>query len=78
MNAYEINQLASGIEVGDTVKVLAKAEPNERGWSNVWPLVMDNFVGETFVVNQVTTWGISNGVFAFPYFVLEIVKKADK
>lgn len=79
MNAYEINQLASGIEVGDTVKVLETSSDFARGWVNTWTEDMTEKVGKTFRVSGIYgDSGVSDGMFCYPYFVLEIVKKADK
>lgn len=71
-------QQASGIRVGDTVRVLRKAEAHEMGWQNSWSRdTMDNAVGKTLPVIA-TTHDIKLGDeargYGFPFFVLELVK----
>jgi hypothetical protein len=81
--AYLTLQAASGIEVGDKVKVLRKAEDGEMGWDNSWARSMDNFIGHVGTISNIDG---SNGCrvnftepvedrFAFPFFVLELVEK---
>jgi len=79
--AYLVMQEASGIQVGDTVKVLRKAKDYEMGWNNRWSDFM--VVGQTLKVADISEDGIKlAGNFAniaryrYPFFVLEVVKKA--
>ena len=78
--AYVTLQNASGIKVGDTVKVVRAAKDNELGWDNVWIPEMTLMVGTTFSVLEVSGGrGIAiedeNGdYYQFPFFVLEMVK----
>lgn len=77
-DAYLALSKASGIKVGDTVKVLRKAKDDEMGWSNSWTIDMDGSIGKTFTVKRDddyagfrldnSGWGQS-----FPFFVLEKV-----
>lgn len=78
--AYLAMQEASGIEVGDVVKILRKATDHEMGWKNTWPCEMDEHVGQTEVVSDIAKGGITldNHFFAFPFFVLEVVKKYEE
>lgn len=71
--SYELESKASGIEVGNYVKVLFKVPTESRGWDNSWVPSMDDFVGKVFRVNRVDH---VNGVnlsdsYNFPYFCLE-------
>lgn len=79
MNAYELNQMCSGIKVGDKVKVIATARAGDRGWSNAWPVQMDYCVGKVYTVREILRGrsGINTTAgWAFPYFVLEIVEES--
>jgi hypothetical protein len=73
----------SGIEVGDTVKVLRRATEGEQGWNNKWCTDMDSFIGKEFEVFEddgVFGFSIEVGVseYNFPWFVLEITRKKDQ
>lgn len=73
-DAYLVMQEASGIKVGDTVRVLRKAADYEMGWGNKWvDDRMDNYIGrECRVTNVVGDRGILlEDKWAFPFFVLE-------
>lgn len=77
--AYIEGQKASGIEVGDTVRVWRGAESREGGWGNSWNVSME-VGGELQVLRDRGEYGITlNDRFelSYPYFVLEIVKKAN-
>lgn len=71
---------ASGIKVGDKVKVLRKAEDHEGGWDCVWSLFMDQFVGREFMVesDRGATGFRTTGYWHLPYFVLEKVAEPAK
>ena len=79
-DAYIAMQAACGIKVGDTVKVLRKAESLEMGWGNVWSDDMDRLIGAQGVA---TLCDLQSGVrvnfeddwFAFPFFVLQKIEK---
>lgn len=80
MTPYELNQMCSGIKVGDKVRVTRTAEDRERGWPNIWPSGMDYMVGKEYTVRELCSYGIrlnSHSYCAFPYFVLEVVEKGD-
>jgi hypothetical protein len=76
----------SGIEVGDTVRVLRKADRNEQGWCARWVGMMDFCIGKEFnVLNdegitgfKLSTSTSAGGGFKFPWFVLEIIKKKNQ
>jgi hypothetical protein len=79
---YLAGHKASGIQVGDWVKVKRKAESNKAGWALSWMSPeMDFFVGETFQVKNddgpqgFALYGVVHGRWDFPYFVLEKVLK---
>lgn len=83
--SYDKGQKASGIEVGDEVKVLRPAEGHEDGWMNSWCDQMDEMVGEVFEVlskdygSGFELSGLSKHgrTFCFPYFVLEVIEESD-
>lgn len=76
--AYLVMQEASGIKIGDTVKVLRKADFHEMGWLNSWASIMTENIGKKLIVNSING---SNGIYlegqCYPFFVLEKVKSAD-
>ena len=76
-DAYLTMQKASGIEVGDTVKVLRKANDKEMGWDNYWPRDMDIYIGCTRKVTSIDKYGITVDNCKFPFFVLEITEKCQ-
>jgi len=79
--AYKIMQDNCGIEVGDTVKVLRKAKDYENGWGCVGTF-SSNYRKNGVVENIDEKLGIrvlfENDKELFPFFVLELVKKAPK
>lgn len=80
---YKKMQKNCGIQSGDIVKVLRKAESFELGWDNEWiSPSMDKMVGKCFKVhNNYGLYGfsleISEGNYSLnvPWFVLELVEK---
>jgi hypothetical protein len=84
-DAYLAMQEASGIKVGDTVRVLRKAGDEEMGWASDWPSpCMDKYIGDTGVVKECDG---SDGFLVqfpggkgwrFPFFVLEKIASAPK
>lgn len=80
--AYETLQNASGIEVGDTVKMVRLAKSYELGWRNSWQESMNNSLGKEFKVTSIRgECGINLGdpsCCDYPFFVFEIVKKWNK
>lgn len=65
-------QKASGLKVGDKVKVLRKARDHENGWTNGWISDMDLMVGNTYVIDHISDWGgVTLKEWGFPFFVLE-------
>jgi len=70
-------QKASGLKVGDKVRVLRKAEDFENGWTNAWvEEEMDRTVGQTDIIESIQDYGginlESNGL-GYPFFVLKKV-----
>jgi len=81
--AYRTMQKASGIEVGDTIKVLRKADDHEMGWGEEWlNTEMDKLVGKEFVVADVSENSgflvkIEGDDWFVPFFVCELMKKRE-
>lgn len=78
MEEYLKGHEASGIKVGDKVKVTRAADDWENGWNNTWiTSEMDECVGETWEViadNAKTGFQLeAPGYYEYPYFVLEVV-----
>ena len=77
--AYKLMAANCGIEKGDTVRVIRKANDHEMGWMNSWIYTMDEYIGRTFVVSLEDNGnGFNFDGYSFPFFVLELVKKAEK
>ena len=82
--AYAVLQKASGIEVGDTVKVLREARYLEMGWAGVWVdgMIRPGGTGTITGVHansvNVRAEGINGWIYHYPFFVLEVVKKREK
>lgn len=74
--AYKTLQKASGIKVGDTVRVLRRALSYEMGWGTNWVSDMSKYIGRDFKVSRVhdTDGVLLNDKWLFPFFVLEVVK----
>lgn len=74
---YQAGQKTCGIKVGDTVKVLRKAEKGEDGWNNSWEPKMNKCIGKTFKVVRINDTDIKSDCpreYGFPYFVLEKIE----
>jgi hypothetical protein len=78
--AYKVMQENCGIEVGDTVRVLREAKSHEMGWSHIWVITMNEFIG-----NELKVISLDNGAgiqlsndYYFPFFVLKLTRKAKK
>ena len=75
--AYQIMSKESGINIGDTVKVIRKASDYEMGWVTTWDPYMNEMIGNEYTVSEIV-----NGVYHlddlcwFPFFVLEKIKSA--
>ncbi len=75
-SAYLTLQAASGIEVGDTVRVIRRAKGYEMGWKQSgWSTQMDTMVGSPFTVQRVTENGVHISGWVFPFYVLQLVSK---
>lgn len=77
MNYIEAQE-ASGLKIGDIVKVVRKAKDGEKGWDNSW--IDDRmFIGDVGVIKSIDNEGITifNNRYKFPYFVLEKVTKEE-
>ena len=78
--AYLVLHKASGIKVGDRVKVLRKAADYEMGWDNPWDNDdMTPTIGEELTVNgDMSEDGFHmEGGYNYPFFVLEKVSSAS-
>ena len=79
--AYLVLQEKSGLEIGDTVKVLRKAKDYEWGWDNDWSPKMNDMIGLEYRIESIGSEGIllisSSGYYRFPFFVLEKVASVD-
>ncbi len=73
---------ASGIEVGDTVKVVGKVESKDREWQSSWVTAMSDAIGNEYIVICKHLGGIILKVndwhWNFPAHSLEIVKKGNE
>ena len=73
LKEYIKRQNNSGIEVGDMVKVTRIAKSHEEGWSTMWIDDMDNYVGKTCRVVDISERGIQlvdDKNAYFPFFIL--------
>jgi len=70
-------------QIGDRVKILAKASNHDGGWSSTWNPEMDTAIGHTGTIVDIQMGAIgvkvpdarcslSRRYFYYPYFVLEI------
>lgn len=88
---YQEAQDASGLQVGDKVRVIRPAHDRELGWSNSWngDGGMDDSIGEIGIIMGL--WGgTGTGVqisfpnapeasgFGYPFFILELVEPAPE
>ena len=74
--AYKVLQAASGIAVGDKVKVLRKAKSHELGWQDSWADAMDEMIGNVYDVQNINGKGdIQLNDWYFPFYALEVVEK---
>ncbi|MES0444950.1 MAG: hypothetical protein ABUJ92_00255 [Desulfobacterales bacterium] len=74
-DAYIAMQAQCGIEVGDTAKVLRKAESLEMGWGAVWRDCMEAIL-EGKVTRNLGGFGLElDHEYTFPFFVLQKIEK---
>ena len=75
--AYQIMSKESGINIGDTVRVMRKASNYEMGWPTAWASDMDKMIGNEYTVVEIVN-GVYNldNLYWFPFFVLENIKPA--
>lgn len=80
---YMDAQAACGLEVGDYVKIIRKADDYEAGWARYWNTKKD-IVGITGIIQEINELGIYIKLVGYnipitncyvPYFVLEKVEK---
>ena len=73
--AYQVMAKESGINIGDTVKVLRKAQSKEMGWPTIWDPSMDKMIGNEYTVVEIGDGEYQlDGLYWFPFFVLEKIK----
>lgn len=89
-NEYLRNHIASGIEIGDKVRVKYACETDESGWLNSWEDCMNDCIGGIFeVIGDGNAFGFDLDVskafpdsayasYGFPYFVLDLVEKGPE
>lgn len=83
--AYLYLHRETGIEPGDTVKLLRRCKDDRLGWKGVWTSDKTILVGKELIVIEdrrengfVCKKPGSNESFHFPFYVLELIKKAPK
>lgn len=80
--AYKLLQSQCGIEAGDEVKILRNFEDCECGFQYISNDRINEFIGNIYKVRSPTPIAIeiniSGAVYRFPFFVLQIVKRAQK
>lgn len=72
---------ASGLKIGDMVKITRKAKSNEDGWDNNWDKGMDKYIGKEFVISfdaHKHGFRLLNESYCYPYFILELVNPEEK
>ena len=77
---YKAMQAASGLEVGDKVKVLRPVPDEDLGWLNGWVSIMDDAIGGTYTISSMDEGGVrfKEIGMGYPFQALELVsKKAD-
>ena len=79
---YVVGQRQSGIQIGDTVRVIKKARGQQDGWGLQWTQHMDSTVGKEYVVERGGAqehygFKLKDTSCTYPYFVLQITKKAN-
>lgn len=78
--SYLKEHKASGLKVGDVVRIVRKAKSYEGNWKNTWPDAMDRYVGRTFEIyadHGLSGFYSSEWSYSFPYFVLEKVQDEE-
>jgi len=76
--AYKVMQEASGIEVGDTVKVLRGYKTDEMG-SVALGCTLTGVIGTVRNMNKYHVLVSTNGVcISHPFFVLKVTEKVKK
>ena len=73
---YLSGHRASGLKVGDKVKVVRKSNDKEGGWGDIWAPSMCGFVANEYEIQKDDNdFGFVLNDWRFPYFVLEKVKE---
>lgn len=74
---YLAGHKASGLKVGDRVRVMRKAKDREHGWEAVWLHSMNGMVGRNVTISEdggVIGFKIENANYSLPHFILEKVE----
>lgn len=77
IKTYRMLQSASGLKVGDKVRIMRRARDYEKGWNNTWVSPeMDWDIGKIGTVKSMTSDGVEFVEFLcrYPVFVLEKVE----
>jgi len=74
---YKAMQEASGLEVGDKVKVLRSAPDEDLGWTNGWTSSMNKAIGNIYTITSMGSYGVTfkEITHSYPFQVLELVSK---
>ncbi len=79
---YVQAQKESGLQVGDYVKVVEKANGREFGWANSWEDAMTDNIGKTAEIQRISDSGIQLRIgstdFGYPFWVLEKIISTSK
>jgi len=74
---YVEHQKASGLKVGDKVRILRKAKDYENGWDNSWAHPMNRSIGQIDTIISVhdnTGIQLKSDGYDYPFFVLRKVQ----
>jgi len=74
-------QKASGLKVGDAVRVLRKASSHENGWDNSWVDSMNSNIGRIDKIRSIdgaSGIALESDIFKYPFFVLKKVAPKPK
>lgn len=72
-------QAASGLQVGDKVKLLRKGTGGELGWGDTWVSSMSDKIGEVFTISSLDGRGLrlKETGLNWPFFVFETVEPSE-
>lgn len=80
-DAYNLLQKESNLQIGDTVKVLRKAESYEMGWNADWSESMDQLVNQCGKIIEINCFIVvefdDKKIYYLPFFILEKINNQD-